>query len=139
MDHTTKSAKETAALAKKFAKELTTGQVIGLIGNLGAGKTTFTQGFADGLGVKQKITSPTFVFMKVYPANHKTIKTLVHIDAYRIKSAADLEAIGATEYFDDPTAVVLIEWADIAKKLLPKNTKLIYLTSLSEQMRIIKI
>lgn len=123
MKHLSNSEKETFDFAKKFAKKLKGGEVLGLIGDLGAGKTVFAKGLAAGLGIKQKITSPTFVLMKVYPVNKKSIKNLVHIDAYRLKSERDLEAIGATEYFSDPSSVVLIEWADRVKKILPKNNK----------------
>ncbi|MDO9399510.1 MAG: tRNA (adenosine(37)-N6)-threonylcarbamoyltransferase complex ATPase subunit type 1 TsaE [bacterium] len=126
MKYYTKTAEETLVLAKKFTKELKGGEVIGLIGNLGAGKTLFTKGIATELGIKKNITSPTFVLMKIYQVNeHKQIKFLVHIDAYRIKSANDLTAIGANEYFNQPDTITIIEWADKIKKILPKKTKFI--------------
>ena len=129
MKYYTKTAKETLVLAKKFAKELKGGETIGLIGNLGAGKTIFTKGIAIKLGIEKNITSPTFVLMKIYPVNsQKQIKFLVHIDAYRIKSANDLIAIGANEHFDQPDTVTIIEWADKIKKILPKKTKFIKIT-----------
>ena len=119
------SEKQTLNFAKKFSKSLSGGQVIGLAGNLGAGKTIFTKGLALGFGIKKNITSPTFVLMKVYPVKSPIIKFLVHIDAYRIKSAENLIAIGADEYFKSPEAITIIEWADKIKKILPKKTKLI--------------
>ena len=121
---TSHSEKETFNFSKKFSHNLTGGEIIGLIGNLGAGKTIFTKGLSTGLGVKQTITSPTFVLMKVYPVKrHKQIKFLVHIDAYRIKSAHDLIAIGATEYFNQPDTITVIEWADKIKSILPEKTR----------------
>jgi tRNA threonylcarbamoyladenosine biosynthesis protein TsaE len=119
------SEKQTFNFAKKFSKNLIGGEVFGLIGNLGAGKTIFTKGLAQGLKIKKNITSPTFVLMKVYPVKSPTIKFLVHIDAYRIKSTKDLIAIGADEYFNRPDAITIIEWADKIKKILPKKTKFI--------------
>ncbi|MCK4553618.1 tRNA (adenosine(37)-N6)-threonylcarbamoyltransferase complex ATPase subunit type 1 TsaE [Candidatus Parcubacteria bacterium] len=124
---TTTSEKQTFNLAKKFAKQLKGGEIIGLIGELGAGKTIFTKGLAAGLGIKKNITSPTFVLMKIYPIRHlkSDIRNFVHIDAYRIKTAQDLIAIGGGEYFNRPDAITVIEWADKIKKILPKNAKII--------------
>ena len=124
---TTTSEKQTFSFAKNYAKKLKGGEIIGLIGNLGAGKTIFTKGLAMGLRIKKTITSPTFVIMKIYPIRHpkSDIRNLVHIDAYRIKSAKDISAIGAEEYFYRQDAVVIIEWADRIKKVLPKKTKLV--------------
>jgi tRNA threonylcarbamoyladenosine biosynthesis protein TsaE len=134
------SEKDTFNFAKKFARSLKGGKVIGLIGDLGAGKTVFAKGLASGLGIRQKITSPTFVLMRVYPIKKKDIKNLVHIDAYRLKSTADLEAIGAEEYMNDPEAIVLIEWADRVVEIMPKNVTLITIkTDKGEQKRIINI
>ena len=115
---------------------MTGGQILGLTGNLGAGKTIFTKGLALGLGIKKNITSPTFVLMKVYPTKHQQIKFLVHIDAYRIKSAHDLIAIGADEYFKRADTITVIEWADKIKKILPKKTKFVKI-SINKTSRII--
>ncbi len=126
MKHQTSSEKETLKFAKEYTRKLKGGEVVGLIGDLGAGKTVFTKGLAIGLGIKNTITSPTFVLMKVYPVKkHKQIKQFVHIDAYRLKSAKDLEVIGALEYFDRSDSVVVIEWADRVKKTLPKKVTFI--------------
>ena len=138
MEYLSKSDKETQRIAKDFAKTLKSGEVIGLIGDLGAGKTTFTQGLAKALGIKQNITSPTFVLMKVYPVKHPTIKHFCHIDAYRLKSYADLEAIGATEYVNAHDCVTVVEWAGRVKKILPKTHQIITLNNL-DGLRIINI
>ncbi|MFA6250976.1 MAG: tRNA (adenosine(37)-N6)-threonylcarbamoyltransferase complex ATPase subunit type 1 TsaE [Candidatus Shapirobacteria bacterium] len=137
MKYVSGSEKDTFNFAKKFAKTLKGGEAIGLIGDLGAGKTVFAKGLAAGLGIKQKITSPTFVLMRVYPVKKVRIKNFIHIDAYRLKSAADLEAIGAKEYFSDPVSVILIEWADRVKKMLPKKIKYININSINERRIII--
>jgi tRNA threonylcarbamoyladenosine biosynthesis protein TsaE len=139
MGHITNSEKETFNFAKKFAKRLKGGEIIGLTGDLGAGKTVFAKGLAAGLGVKKNITSPTFVLMKIYEIKKpcSKIKILCHIDAYRLKTPQDLIAIGAEEYFNRPDAVTVIEWADKIKKILPKKTKYIGIINKDENKRII--
>ncbi len=94
--------------------------VIGLIGELGSGKTTFTQGFAKGLGLKENITSPTFVLEKVYKLAEKH-RHFIHIDAYRLKNSKDLINLGFKNLIRDPKNIILIEWADRIKSILPKN------------------
>jgi len=132
----TNSENETRDLAKKIANDFTGGEVIGLIGDLGAGKTAFTKGLAERLGIKKNITSPTFVFMKVYDAPRNTkIKKFVHIDAYRINSVADIEAIGAPEYFDRADTITIIEWANNIKNILPKKCRYIKFKNLTEDKR----
>jgi tRNA threonylcarbamoyladenosine biosynthesis protein TsaE len=116
------SEQETFDFAKKFAESLRGGEVIALEGDLGAGKTVFTKGLAEGLGVKRTVTSPTFVVMKIYDANTKSkIKKLVHIDAYRLDSARSASTIGAEEYFYSPDTVTVIEWPVKIKNILPRS------------------
>ena len=136
----TKSEKETFNFAKKFAKELKGGEVIALIGNLGAGKTVFTKGLAAGLGVKQIVNSPTFVLMKIYEIRDTKyeIRNLVHVDAYRVNDAQELIDIGLQDYMSQKDIIVIIEWADRVKKILPKNAIQIKISGQDEK-RIIKI
>lgn len=126
----TKSSKETKKVARLFAQELSSikkarATVIALEGNLGAGKTTFTQGFAEALGIKEHVLSPTFVLMKIYAIRNKqkaiNKKHLVHIDCYRLDSLKDLSHLGFKNLLKDKDAVILIEWADRIKKLIPRN------------------
>lgn len=133
----TKSEKETFAFARKFASGLSGGEVLALYGDLGSGKTAFTKGLAKGLGVKNIITSPTFVLMKVY--DYSRNKKLVHIDAYRLGGGNDLEMIGASDYFGDKNSVVVIEWAEKVKGILPKNVVKIKFKVLSGDKRQISI
>ena len=123
------SSRETMELGVDFAKQILKRKpsrgavVVALEGDLGAGKTTFTQGFAGGLGIRRKPSSPTFVIMRRYPIHPRgaAFKNLYHIDAYRIKKPDALEVLGLREIFSDPASIVLIEWAERVKKILPKT------------------
>lgn len=130
---------QTNKYAKKIAKKLKGGEVIGLIGDLGSGKTVFTQALGKALGVKENITSPTFVILKEYPiiqsSSHPIVRSLIHIDAYRIKTLADIESIGIKDYFNRKDVVVIIEWADKIKKILPKNIIYINFKFINEKTR----
>ena len=88
------SPKETKVFASKLAQEIPNGTVIALIGNLGTGKTTFSQGFAYGIGIDQSVISPTFKLVSEYEGE----RTLNHIDCYRLNSAQDFLNIGAVSY-----------------------------------------
>jgi tRNA threonylcarbamoyladenosine biosynthesis protein TsaE len=114
----TNSSEETFSLGKDFGKNCLGGEVILLLGDLGAGKTCFTQGLAIGLGIKTKVNSPTFNLMKIYKT--KTL-TLCHIDAYRLNSGHDLLMIGVDDYLGKKDAVVVIEWAEKVKDIWPQN------------------
>lgn len=114
--------KQTENLAKLLAKEILKyknnkkqGLVFGFVGNLGAGKTTFIQSFAKGLGIRSRLTSPTFVLMKKYG-------NLYHLDCYRIKDYKDILALDFQEIISNFKNIILIEWAERIKKILPKDT-----------------
>jgi tRNA threonylcarbamoyladenosine biosynthesis protein TsaE len=111
MEIITKTEQETFEFAKEFAKSLKGGEVLGLSGDLGAGKTVFAKGLAAGLNVKETVTSPTFVIMKIYPADLGKIKKFVHIDAYRIKGN-DIYHLGGNDYLGRPDTVSLVEWVE---------------------------
>jgi len=119
----TKSEKETYKFAKDFAKTLKGGEVIALIGNLGAGKTVFAQGLAAGFGIKEVVNSPTFVLMKVYKIQdpRSKIQDLIHVDAYRTHDPQELLDIGLADYMGQEGVVTVIEWADKVKPILTKN------------------
>jgi tRNA threonylcarbamoyladenosine biosynthesis protein TsaE len=126
------SSKKTTDLGGKLARSILNIQrgknraatIITLHGDLGAGKTTFTQGFARGLGIKRRLISPTFVIMRRYQMPiRKQFKNLYHIDAYRLKNPDGLETLGLAAIFSDPTAIVLIEWPENIKKLLKNRAK----------------
>ena len=119
---------ETRVIAKNFAKTLKTKKrgrnalVIGLMGELGAGKTTFIKSFTRSMGVRKKITSPTFIIFRRFKINNKSFANIFHIDAYRIKGKNELSAVGIEKILESPSNIVLVEWADMIKKVLPKTT-----------------
>lgn len=102
----------TMAFGRKIAARLTGGGTILLEGGLGTGKTTFVQGLAEGLGVKQQLTSPTFALMKIYPLTHSVIKHLVHLDLYRLTTTDSLSALDINHWQTDPSALLVVEWPE---------------------------
>ncbi len=112
------SAAETKEFAAKLAAKLARtplgkhARVVTLVGDLGAGKTTFIQGFARALGVKSRLTSPTFVIMKRYGLKGARYKNLYHIDAYRVSSMKELGPLRIEKALTDPENIFLIEWAN---------------------------
>jgi tRNA threonylcarbamoyladenosine biosynthesis protein TsaE len=118
---------ETEALAKKMAKALKGGEILALIGPLGAGKTTFVKTLGNALKIKHKITSPTFTLMHVFPLRLKTKPAvLYHLDLYRLKNYRETKALGIMETWGRPNTLTVIEWADKIKKHLPGKTIYIY-------------
>jgi tRNA threonylcarbamoyladenosine biosynthesis protein TsaE len=117
-----KSEDEMRVFASEIAKNIQPGDILGLIGELGAGKTTFVKCLAKALEITSRVVSPTFVIFKPYQIDiktkkHKNIKTFVHVDAYRIEGE-ELQDVGIEDYFEDGS-VLAIEWADKIKKILP--------------------
>lgn len=132
------SLNETEKIAQQVAKQLIGGETIALSGNLGAGKTVFVKFLAKALKIKDTITSPTFVLMKVYDVGYKKISKLVHVDCYRLDGQEDLRDIGLEEYISDQGTVVVIEWADKIQNL-PKNSIKINIQHINDQARNITI
>ena len=121
----TNSFEETQKLGREFAKALGKGDVICLYGDLGSGKTTFVQGLAEGLGIKQRIISPTFIIIRNYKVriNDKglMINDFFHIDLYRIESERDFEGLGIEEIINNKNNIAAIEWAEKLKSSIPKK------------------
>ena len=137
---TTKSPKETQAIAASLAKKLKGGHIIGLTGDLGSGKTTFIQGLAKALGIRKKVTSPTFIIMQLYPIKKRGLSQLCHIDAYRLSLSRELEETGAFEYIGQPQTLTVIEWASRVKRALPKDAIIInFKLGKTEKERILTI
>lgn len=103
--------------------------VIALEGELGAGKTALTKAIARVLGIKETVTSPTFVIMKVYPvATHDHFQKLIHIDAYRIEHDDEMRVLGFSELLKDPTALIVIEWPLRIANLIPRDAYTVSIT-----------
>ena len=119
--------------------------IIALKGNLGSGKTTFIQGLAEGLKVQENILSPTFVIQKDFPlklsakggsaCGGKNYRSLYHIDAYRLKNPGELLELGFRDLVKNPENLIVIEWADKVKKILPKNILKIEFVNLGKNKR----
>jgi tRNA threonylcarbamoyladenosine biosynthesis protein TsaE len=136
----TKSAKETQKIGADFALRLGSGQVkrksaivIGLEGDLGSGKTTFLQGFAKGLGIKEKILSPTFVIMKRFKMSGG--KNFIHIDTYRINQPEEILEIGFEDIIGNPKNIVAVEWPEKIKKYLPEDAIIIKFKFIEKEKR----
>ncbi len=118
--------------AKTFVRSLTparTATLVTLSGELGAGKTTFTQAVAKAVGIAEAVTSPTFVLEKIYelPAG-QVFERLVHIDAYRLSGGEELSALGFSELMYDPGNLIVLEWPEKVADTLPTPTIAITLT-----------
>lgn len=131
-----RSENDTKKLAYSIAKQLHGGEILALTGELGAGKTTFTQYLSQALGVKKHVNSPTFVIMKIYEINPRlssgsskkgSFRHLAHLDAYRIDNPAELNDLGLDLYINEPSAIVVIEWADKIKNYLKKYSKVTWI------------
>jgi len=122
-----KTESDTAALAKSIAKDLKGGEVLALTGDLGSGKTTFTQYLAKELKVKKHVNSPTFVIMKVYEIGKPGLNNLAHLDAYRLDNSSELNELGLDLYINQSGSVVVIEWADKIRDYLKGCKNVIWL------------
>jgi tRNA threonylcarbamoyladenosine biosynthesis protein TsaE len=128
-----KSASQTKRFAADLVKKILKKKhykhaaVLGLVGELGAGKTTFIQGFARGLGIKGYIPSPTFLIFRKYkiPTSRfmiHNLRFLYHVDLYRVQKIKELKNLGFQSILHSPFNIVFIEWADKIRKVLPKDT-----------------
>lgn len=129
---------ETHALGYQLGLACRGGEVFLLCGDLGSGKTKLAQGLAAGLGVSGVVNSPTFNIMKLYQASG-LVKSLCHIDAYRLNSAEDLVAIGALDYLGASAVVTVIEWAERVKKIWTPESRIIQFKNTGKNKRLITL
>lgn len=148
MESITKSASETQKFAYKLAdtlerrnkeERIEKARVVALSGDLGAGKTTFIQGFAKALGITDRLISPTFVLMRRYPL--KDSGMLYHLDVYRLDNnlQEEIKNLGLSEVWNTKGNIVVIEWAEKIKDLLPEGTIWITFEYMDENTRKIKV
>ena len=134
----TTDAAATAKAGEEFAHSLVGGETVALTGDLGAGKTTFVQAIGKVLGVAERLTSPTFVYMHTHPIKEGPVRMLVHVDAYRIDGPG-LRGIGLEEFMGAPGIVTVIEWAERARELLPEDAIEVTFSHLGGDKRRIEI
>ena len=131
------------SVASKIDRDKATAKavILSLYGDLGSGKTTFTKSFISAFGVKQTVTSPTFVIEKIYklPNNkinqNKNFKYIIHIDAYRLNNGEEMKDLGWEQIYNDPQNIILIEWPKKIFEILPKNAKKIKFKFIDEKKR----
>lgn len=141
---TTQTTEQTKNLGELLGEEVRyfSGSVkhafcIALSGELGAGKTLFTQGLAKGLGIRARIQSPTFVFMKRYSLKSSTFDNMWHMDCYRIEKDTELGPLEFKEIASDPKNILVIEWAERIRKHIPKDALWITLEHQTPESRIV--
>lgn len=137
----TQSAEETREFGQKLATHLKRGEcarIICLYGELGSGKTTFVQGLAQGLGITNRLLSPTFIIVRRYQLQDQG-KFFYHLDLYRLSQIKELEGLGLTEIFSDKNSYVVIEWAERLGELLPANRLDIHFSTDAEGKHKLKI
>lgn len=135
----TNSASATRTLGQQLAQKLRPGTIVALSGDLGGGKTTFVQGLAQGLGLKNRILSPTFVITKIFDLPKQGFSRLYHLDLYRL-AAKQIDQQALAEMIADQKAVIVIEWAEKIINQLPKSrTWQIHFTYLDENQRRIEL
>ena len=138
MNYLSKSIEETRQIAKDFLETIYPigkSYVVALQGDLGSGKTTFTQEVGKILGVEDNIHSPTFVIEKIYVVNFKDFTRLIHIDAYRLEKESELLHIGWEEIIKESENLVFIEWPENVSKSIPVDARYIYFKFTDETTR----
>lgn len=142
MEQVIKNKQELTVFAKDFLNTLTpisnSATIIGLSGELGAGKTAFTKEIAELLGVTEEILSPTFVLAKYYSLQNKLWNELVHIDAYRIENENELTALRWDEMIHDPKKLIIVEWPEQLGKHYLAFTSTLKFKFVDENTRIIQ-
>lgn len=128
MQYSSQNTQDMEKIASDFSKEISpnphSAKVIGLYGDLGAGKTFFTQVLARNLGISEQIVSPTFVIEKIYTLAGQKFSHLIHIDAYRLESGDELLKLGWQNIISDPKNLILIEWPEKVQDIMPEHTKI---------------
>jgi len=134
------STAQTQRIGARLASLFRGGEVLGLQGELGTGKTCLAQGIARGLGVEGPVTSPTFTLVQEYPVRRSPIRRLYHVDLYRLtRPMEEIEGIGLAEFLGAPGTVTVIEWAERIEAFLSEERLWIWLEFLDHAKRIVRI
>lgn len=138
MKYVSKNVLESADTAKNFLENLkpkSRATVVALSGDLGSGKTTFAQAIGKLLGVVESMQSPTFVIEKIYDIDFKNFRRLIHIDAYRLEKESELLHLGWEEIISEPGNLILIEWPENVKDILPQDAIAVEFKFIDEKTR----
>jgi tRNA threonylcarbamoyladenosine biosynthesis protein TsaE len=142
MKYSIKNLDETNKIASDFVTTLVPkpdkATIVGLYGNLGAGKTAFTQAISKTLGVTEHVVSPTFVIEKIYELTEQKFTHLIHIDAYRLENSEELLHLGWEEIIANPGNLIVIEWPERVSGIIPPHI-LVSIDTVSENEREIEI
>ena len=133
------STEDTKKLAGSIAKKLKPGIVLALYGELGAGKTAFTNFLVKALGFVSRVQSPTFVVLRKYLGGRNAIKVINHIDLYRLTNRREIDYLGLEEILSEPGSISIIEWPELIEDLLPPNTMKIKFEHVGEFERKINV
>jgi len=141
MEIKSSSTKETQKLAHKLASKIRPGDILALYGDLGSGKTTFTSYLVKALGLENRVQSPSFVIVRKYSDAQATgdIKTVNHIDLYRLTQKEELVDLGLEELFSEENAISIIEWPGLAADILPNGVITMNFDYLGENERSINV
>ncbi len=128
MKYEISSKEEMKKIAEEFVSKIEPKEsgavVVGLYGDLGAGKTTFTQAVSEVLGIQENVVSPTFVIEKIYELRDNKFTHFIHIDAYRLDSSSELLTLGFQNIISDPKNIIFIEWPERVADIIPKHIKI---------------
>ncbi len=133
-----RSVEETEHFARRLAQILPPGSVIALQGDLGAGKTVFSRGFAAGMGITEPVSSPTYTIVQEYPLPGGK-GMLYHLDLYRIENVGSALAFGVDEFLDDPASTALLEWPERIEGIIPDSALWVTIRHLSDSEREITV
>lgn len=143
MKYITHSEQENLKIAEDFLVSLSpkenSATVVGLYGDLGAGKTTFTKAIAEVFKIDETITSPTFVIEKIYELKDQNFSHLIHIDAYRLEKEEELISLGWKEIISNPKNIIFVEWPEKVSGIIHEHIKIIFKAVENENSREIDI
>lgn len=139
MDFVSKDAKDTKELARRLSSKIKPNDVLALYGDLGAGKTTFVRYLTEALKIPSRVQSPTFVIVRKYVGRKGIIKTVNHVDLYRLTDIDEVKDIGLDDLINEPDSVTAIEWPELIETELPKNTIKIKFQVVDENERKINV
>ncbi|KKR34162.1 MAG: hypothetical protein UU37_C0001G0026 [Candidatus Gottesmanbacteria bacterium GW2011_GWA2_41_12] len=139
MKYITSNVAETEQIAKSIGERLKGGEVLCLYGDLGSGKTTFTQALGRHIGIKKRILSPTFIIVRHYDIDNKIIRNFYHLDLYRLSSIEESQDLDINQFLGKPGNITVIEWPEKIEKIIQKKRINIYFKYINENTREITV